>query len=126
MGELAKEKLEQCGGQLFVELELKAGQKLLARNLFFPTLPKEMQLPKATPSISLEASQGRLRVTLCSPVLVKSLFVETPWQGAQYSDNFFDLLPNRPYTIEITHSAIDEGVGVEMLRLTSLNDILAR
>ena len=126
MGELAKEKLEQCGGQLFVELELKAGQKLLARNLFFPTSPKEMRLPKAAPSISLEATQGRLRVTLCSPVLVKSLFVETPWQGAQYSDNFFDLLPNRPYTIEITHSAIDEGVGVEMLRLTSLNDILAR
>lgn len=126
VGKLAKEKLEQCGGQLFVELELKAGQKLLARNLFFPTLPKEMQLPKVAPSISLEASQGRLRVTLCSPVLVKSLFVETPWQGAQYSDNFFDLLPNRPYTIEITHSAIDEGVGVEMLRLTSLNDILAR
>ena len=75
---------------------------------------------------SLEASKGRLRVTLSSPVLIKSLFVETPWQGAQYSDNFFDLLPNRPYTIEITHPAIDKGVGVEVLRLTSLNDILAR
>ena len=126
VGELAKEKLQQGGGQLFVELELKAGQKLLARNLFFPTLPKDMQLPEATPSISLEASKGKLRVTFRSPVLVKSLFVATPWQGAQYSDNFFDLLPNRPYTIEITHPKITKGMGEEVLHLTSLNEILSR
>ena len=82
-----------------------------------------MQLPKAKPSISLEASKGKLRITLRSDVLVKSLFVETPWQGAQYSDNFFDLLPNVPYTIEITHPEIVEGVGVEVIHLTSLNDL---
>ena len=68
--------------------------------------PKEMLLEQSTPEVSAQASQGRLELTIRSPYLIKDLFIESPWQGAQYSDNFCDILPNRSYTIVITHPDI--------------------
>lgn len=36
---------------------------------------------------------GACEVTLTSDMLAKDLFIEIPVQGAQFTDNFFDLLP---------------------------------
>lgn len=100
--------------------------KTLATNIYHPTKPKEMQLHQATPKVTIWATNGTLEVTLSSTTLIKDLFVETPWQGAQYSNNFFDLLPNQPLTITITHPDIRSNTKASELKFTSLNDILRK
>lgn len=113
--------------QMYLELTLtdEKGQ-LLASQIYYPSKPKEMELEQIAPKLSIKATQGRLEVILTSKYLVKDLFIETPWQGTQYSDNYFDLLPNRSRTIVITHPDITSKTKVDKLKLTSLNDILHR
>lgn len=113
--------------QMYLELTLtnQNGQHL-ARQVYYPVKPKEMLLEQSTPEVSAQASQGRLELTIRSPYLIKDLFIESPWQGAQYSDNFCDILPNRSYTIVITHPDITAQTTLKELKLTSLNDILNR
>lgn len=111
--------------QMYLELTLKDKKgQILASQIYYPSKPKEMVLEIITPKLSAKAAQGKLVVTLESKYLIKDLFIETPWQGAQYSDNFFDLLPNRPRTIVISHPDITSTTKLEVLKLTSLNDIL--
>ena len=69
-----------------------------------------------------QCGEGRCTVTLSSPQLVRSLFIETPWQGARYSDNFFDLLPGETRRVVITNDDIHKG-DTPQITLHSVNNI---
>lgn len=98
--------------------------ELLARSLHYPVKPKEMALKPASPDYTVEAEEGCLRLTLRSHTLIKDLYIKTPWQGARYSNNFFDLLPGERYTVEIRHPDITDATSADRLRFNSLNRIL--
>ncbi len=99
--------------------------RVIAEQVFYPALPKEMRLPKSQLHTTLYAEEGRLTLRISSPVLLKDLFIETPhWQGAKYSDNYLDILPGQSYTITIEHPGISRDSSFKELRFTCLNDIL--
>lgn len=114
--------------QLYVEIKAYDHEgQLIAKQVFYPILPKEMDLPSSQLKCTVEANAGQLKLGLSSPVLVKDLFIETPyWQGARYSDNFLDILPGETYTVVIKHPDITSEASVRDLIFTSLNDILSR
>ena len=77
--------------------------KILSEEVFYPVYPKDQQL--SDPSIKLTRrllSDGSLQLTLKSKQLARDVFVEIPVQGAQFSDNFFDLLPGRSKKIIVS------------------------
>ncbi len=108
---------------VYVHLRLRSGQLLLAERLFYPSKPKDLVLQDIPPEVKTQLSSGKCVLTLSSPILVKDLFIETPLQGARFSDNFFDLLPGEVRTITITHSDISKDKKLD-IKLTSMNQIL--
>ena len=79
---------------------------------FLPT--KELDLPQTTISTRLKVTDGRCEVTLSSPGLAKDVFVQIPYQGARFTDNFFDLLPGEARKIVITSPEIKKGTTPEI------------
>ena len=62
---------------------------------------------------------GKCEVTLSTKQLVRDIFIEIPFQGARFSDNFFDLLPGQTKKIVISSDEIKKGepVGLKIRHL---------
>jgi len=69
--------------------------KVLDKQTFYFEKPKALNLPETTVKQKVKYMDGACEVTLTSDKLAKDLFIEIPVQGAQFTDNFFDLLPGR-------------------------------
>lgn len=111
--------LEEQKGVARVEVK-GADRTLLAEQLYYPGRPKDLALPEGRLSYSERETADGLEVTVTAETWLKDLFIETPWQGARYSDNYLDLLPGETRTILITHPDARKGC----LTLHTLNDIL--
>lgn len=88
-----------------VELMDKSG-KTVARDNFYFQWAKELNLPKTDVKNTIRYAAGKYTVTLLSSKLAKNVFIEIPIPGAQFTDNFFDLLPGEKKIIEITSSEL--------------------
>lgn len=73
----------------------------LADNTYYFSPCKALKLPVASPSITLDLSEECLSVTLLSTQLLRFVYIDLPNVTENFSDNFFDLLPNCPKTIVI-------------------------
>lgn len=82
-------------------LTLSREGEMITTNHFFFAKPKYLALPKAKINYQLETKEDHYRLTMVSSVLAKSVRIETPDPDATYSDNFFDMLPGRSYTINM-------------------------
>lgn len=118
--------LEVTEGTMVYLVAKDAGEKVVAKRVFHPQKPKEMKLPSVTPKMQIKAKRGVMTVTLTTDVLAMDVFVETPWQGARYSDNFFDLLPNTSHTITITHPDINPTNAKGAIVVHTMNEIVNR
>lgn len=78
-------------------------KKIIFREPYFLVAPKNLDLPdtKVTYRV-LHQENGSCKVGLRTRQLTKDVFVEVPFQGARFSDNFFDLLPEEEKIITIT------------------------
>lgn len=79
---------------------------------FLPT--KDLNLPQTTVNSKLKVQDGRCEVTLSASKLAKDIFVQIPYQGARFTDNFFDLLPGETRKIVITSPEIKKGTTPEI------------
>lgn len=96
--------------------------KLIAEDNYFFYWPNKLDLPQTEVKTSVKYEDGQYTVTLSSAKLAKNVFVEIPIMGAQFTDNFFDLLPGEKKTIVISSSelkaAAKTAVSVKHLRQT--------
>ena len=76
--------------------------KVISQKDHFFYWPNKLELPKTNIKTSVKYADGEYKVTLLSSKLAKDVFIEIPVLGAQFSDNFIDLLPNEEVTISIT------------------------
>ena len=76
--------------------------KVVSVKDYFYYWPNKLNLPETTISTKVKNADGKYTVTLSSKKLAKDLFVEIPVLGAQYTDNFFNLMPGEKKTIVIT------------------------
>lgn len=110
-GQVAKLKIPisqfmQMKDTAHVWLRLSLGKEVKGlpalEDVVFLSLPKDLKLPKAELQWKIAYSkEGKCRLTLKSPVLIKNLYVFHPEQTVNFSDNFFDLLPGEIRTIEV-------------------------
>lgn len=77
------------------------GNIISTKDYFF-YWPNKLDLPETEIESSVSYKDGEYVVTLSSKKLAKDVFVEIPVLGAQFSDNFIDLLPGEERTIVIT------------------------
>ena len=77
------------------------GKTLVSNTLYFASV-KEQKLPEAKIDVHVtEAGAGHERITLVSDVVARSVDVRLPGVDAGFSDNFIDLLPGEPRTIDV-------------------------
>lgn len=109
---LTQEELQRC----FLQLTLKdKSGHTLAESVHYFKKTKELLLPQTTVSYKMKQTDGKCELTITSSKLAKDVFIEVPFQGARFSDNFFDLLPGEHKTVVITSTSIKKG---EKLPLT--------
>ena len=86
-----------------VKVELMDNKKnIVAHSNYFFHWPNKLNLPQTKIEQSTTYADGKYTITLKSKHLAKDVFVEIPTQGAQFTDNFFDLLPGEEKVITIT------------------------
>jgi beta-mannosidase len=85
--------------------DVTVGGQKVSTNLVYFVPSKQIQLPHA--SVSAEISQARdgYDVALTSAGLARSVYVSFGELDAQFSDNYFDLLPGEKQTIHVTSKA---------------------
>jgi beta-mannosidase len=93
----------------FAVFDLLVGGKVVSRNLVYFDAVRNLRLPAAKIECTVKAGKA----TLVSPTLARSVYV-----SAAASDNYFDLIPGEPVTIELPASA-------DAVRVISLTDALS-
>ena len=88
--------------------------KVLSEEIYYFNYPKDQELPQAKVSFKVKTMDGKCEVSLSAKQLARDIFVEIPYQGARFTDNFFDLLPGQTKKIVITSDEIKKGKPVEL------------
>lgn len=114
LDEWADEKLrKEC--YLLLSLKDKHGKEV-ARDVHYFAPTKELDLPQTMVKSKIKVVEdGVCEVTLSASKLAKDVFVQIPYQGARFTDNFFDLLPGETHRIMITSPEIKKGINPEIL-----------
>jgi beta-mannosidase len=87
--------------------------------LFYFTKPKDLQLIEATIQKQILKTADGFEIVLSSKVLQKDVFIYTDASG-HFSNNFFDLLPNKSVTIHFK----TEADTLNNLELKSFNTLI--
>ncbi len=109
--------------EIFLEARLADSKKVIARELYFADVPKNLHLPEVTLESTIQKSGDELSVELASDKLARNVYLYFEGCNTQFSDNYFDLLPGEKTTVSCK---ISEEIKVEEkeLLIISLNDIL--
>lgn len=87
--------------------------------LYYFAAPKDLQLKKSNLETTFKTIEGGYELTLSTNTLIKNLFVETKF-GGNWTDNFFDLLPNESKIIVLR---TDKKITLKDLQFLSINDL---
>ena len=98
---------------LLVTLKDRQG-KVLSEVIHYFSYPKDQELPEAKVSYKVKTFDGKCEVILSAKQLARDIFVEIPIQGAKFTDNFFDLLPEQTKKITITSDKIKKAEPVAL------------
>ncbi|RNC88432.1 MAG: glycoside hydrolase family 2 protein [Winogradskyella sp.] len=88
-------------------------------SFFFFTKPKDLKLNDSEIKRSIQKTESGFTIELTSDTFQKDVFLYTDAIG-HFSDNFFNMLPNRTYKIEFN----SEAEAIKDLKLKSLNHFL--
>ena len=84
--------------EVFMHSVLESGGETIADKLIYFVKPKELKLKKPEITYNITKVDKGYRVTIKSNTLVKNLYLSSSCDG-HFSDNYFDLLPDRVYTV---------------------------
>jgi beta-mannosidase len=106
--------------QLVLEASLKAGDQILASNNYYFADPKELNLEKpAVERTIVKKNAEEYEITLRTNTLVKNLALSTKVSEGFFSNNYFDMIPGRTYTVTFS----GDGKNLEQdLVLQYVND----
>jgi beta-mannosidase len=114
---------EENRAEVFLYVEFKSGQKLLADNTFFFLPAKELSLPAPEITADIAENGDTLVLTLFSFSLAKNVYLRADGVDGFFSDNFFNLLPGQKFAVEFRpKNRIDIRSFKDQLKVTSLVD----
>ncbi len=105
----------------FAVFELSSGGKLISRNLMLFDVTRNVALPKPQIKTEVTGSSGTYTLRLESPVLARNVYLSFGDSDVSVSDNYFDLLPNEPVTIELK-SKLDVDRVKQALMIRNITD----
>jgi beta-mannosidase len=108
----------------FLLLELSCNKKILDSRLVYLTKPKDLDLTEFNIETEVVTIPEGYEIRLKTKSLIKNLYLQLPVNG-QWSDNFFDLLPN--IEKRITFRTKEKIANIEdKIKYNSLNQILTK
>lgn len=108
---------------LLMTLKDRKGE-VLSEEIYYFSYPKDQELPETKISYKVKQQDGKCEVTLSAKQLARDIFMEIPYQGARFTDNFFDLLPGQTRKIVITHEDIKKKGEPVALKIRHLKGIV--
>lgn len=90
---------------IFAAASLTVNGAVASSNILYLVPTPQIHLLPAVIARALTPAPSGYDLTLTSPVLARSVYVDFGDQNVHLSDNFFDLLPNQPVTISISSKA---------------------
>jgi beta-mannosidase len=97
--ELLKGKVAES---LVLQVQLqRPDNELLAENLYYFVPTNQQALPQASAELEVVARDEMLEVRLSCDSLLRQCYLSAPGVAANFSDNFFDLLPGQPKTVSL-------------------------
>jgi beta-mannosidase len=109
------------GTQVFATTDLVVGQQTVSSNLIYLVPTKEIHLPASEISHNIAKAGKDYSLTLSSKVLARSVYVTFGDAKVEVSDNYFNLLPEKPQTIILKSDASLEDI-TKNLHVVSLVD----
>jgi beta-mannosidase len=85
---------------VFLRATLSIDKGIAAEDRLYFCPVKDLALPLAAPTVQVRDLGGEFAIGLSSPVLVKNLYLSIDGVDGFFSDNYFDLLPNKT---EVVH-----------------------
>jgi beta-mannosidase len=106
---------------LVVSVALTSGGQIIADNLFYFQRPKDLHLTNADVKVISEQTEKGYRLTISSDKLAKNVFLDTPEGKGFFSDNYFDLLPEKAVMVDLI---TDKSLNLETdISVTTLNEL---
>jgi beta-mannosidase len=105
--------------KVFVTTELTSGGNTVSSNLIYLAPTVEIHLPPAPLKTELTKAADGYHLKVTSPVLARDVYVSFANLDADYSDNYFDLLPGETREIIIKTQAAEDAVrnGLKVISL---------
>lgn len=107
---------------LLLTLKDKAG-KTLSEIVYYFSYPKDQDLPDTQVRYKVKQMDGKCEITLSAKQLARDVFIEIPYQGARFTDNFFDLIPGQSKKVIITSDEIKKNKELN-LKIRHLQGII--
>ena len=108
---------------LLMTLKNQKGE-VLSEIIHYFSYPKDQDLPETQIRYKVKQLDGKCEVTLSAKLLARDIFIEIPYQGARFTDNFFDLLPGQTRKIVITHEDIKKKGEPVALKIRHLKGMV--
>ncbi len=105
----------------FVVVDLVNGGNILSRNLHFFDNTRNLGLPEATIQVDWSAGNKEYNLRLQSAVLARHVYVSFGDNEVEVSDNYFDLLPGEPVTLQVK-SKVDADQLRRSLKVRNITD----
>ena len=93
---------------LLLTLKDQSG-KVLSDIVYYFSYPKDQDLPDTQIRYKVKQMDGKCEITLSAKQLARDVFIEIPYQGARFTDNFFDLIPGQSKKVIITSDEIKKN-----------------
>jgi beta-mannosidase len=101
----------------FAVVDLAAEGKLISRNVWLFDRIRNLALPAPAIQADVTGADGNYTLRLQSPVLARHIYATFGDTDVEISDNYFDLLPNEPVTLQLKSKAsLDEIKRVMKIR----------
>jgi beta-mannosidase len=122
--DLAKPIAAHGRDSLVLRIALETGGRRVSEDSVFLTMPRFIHLPKPATTVAVElVTPQRLRLTFTSPVFQHRFAFELPGLAHRSSDNYFELFPAEPKTVELNLARPHTAAQIKRaLRFHSLAD----
>lgn len=109
--------------EIYLEASILKESKELTRDIYFFEDAKDLHLPAAKIQSETTRSKDHYMVTLTSDKLARNVYLSLDECDAQFSDNYFNLLPGEKKTVQCKICDSKEKDGREV-KIKVLNDLL--
>ncbi|MEQ8574051.1 MAG: glycoside hydrolase family 2 protein [Fulvivirga sp.] len=118
---LSKKELGRKSKDVLLSVQLLLGDKVVADNNIYLSPFKKLDFPSPELTYSVKENNDSFEVIVKTKKLAKDVFISSA-SDENFSDNYFDMLPNAEKTVSISKNSLDLESFIESLKVVTLVD----